>query len=244
MSAEIKELNAEIDRLKREIELKNGWISLLSHDFREVFGNLSFLTEGAINGSISQEDFFKLLPRIAQDAKKNLQTVTDTSQWIKTQVDGFRPQIAEISVKGLFLQLQKEFEEYLAEKNIAFELKGEGNLSFNGDSFLVFFMLKKILNNAIKFSHPGKPIYFGATKENGKLVLSVTDFGIGMDAMTQDTIFTFEGPKFQGTNGEVGAGLSLKIVREFVLLMQGEVKVDSTEEVGTKVTITIPEINL
>ena len=142
-------MNAEgfttvIDRLEKENELKNGWISLISHDFKEIFGNLVWITEAVQNESISKDDFFKLLPRITTDSKKNLQTVIDTSEWIKTQMNGFELRRSKLFALDLFIKLRKEYEEKLATKKIDFQFTGDQNLVFVNDSFLIFFILKKI----------------------------------------------------------------------------------------------------
>lgn len=240
-------MNAEgfttvIDRLEKENELKNGWISLISHDFKEIFGNLVWITEAVQNESISKDDFFKLLPRITTDSKKNLQTVIDTSEWIKTQMNGFELKRSKLFALDLFIKLRKEYEEKLATKKIDFQFTGDQNLVFENDSFLIFFILKKILDNAIKFSHANKAIQFKAFKDNDTIFLSIIDYGIGIEKENLESIFTFESPIFQGTNGEMGTGLSLKIVKNFVSLLNGEIEIDSTENSGTRITILLPEI--
>ena len=55
-------------------------------------------------------------------------------------------------------------------------------------------------------------------------------------------ILSFESSVFKGTHGEIGAGLSLKIVRKFVYLVGGSLKIESTEDDGTTVTILLPRI--
>src|SRR5690606_15487359 len=240
MNAEV--FTTVIDRLEKENELKNGWISLISHDFKEIFGNLVWITEAVQNESISKDDFFKLLPRITSDSKKNLQTVIDTSEWIKTQMNGFELRRSKLFALDLFIKLRKEYEEKLATKKIDFQFTGDQNLVFENDSFLIFFILKKILDNAIKFSHANKAIQFKAFKDNDTIFLSIIDYGIGIEKENLESIFTFESPIFQGTNGEMGTGLSLKIVKNFVSLLNGEIEIDPTENSGTRITILLPEI--
>lgn len=63
---------------------------------------------------------------------------------------------------------------------------------------------------------------------------------MGMTKANSDLLFTFQGPVFIGTKGEIGAGLSLHIAKKFVLLLHGKIEVDSTENVGTKATIYLP----
>lgn len=242
MKTETEKLNDQIGILKDEGEFKTGLLSLISHDFKEVFGSLLWLTEAVENGSITKDDFFKLLPRINQDAKKNLQTLSDIGAWLGTQKDQFEPKNSNISVLELFLHLQEEFEDKLHEKKIYFDFKKDENLFFQGDSVLISYALNKILDNAIRYSSEGKIIFLKASETNTTINLSITDQGIGMNSETQKSIFMFQGPVFKATDGQIGAGLSLKIAKYFVSLMQGKIVVDSTENVGTEISIILPKI--
>lgn len=242
MKTETEKLIDQIGILKDAGEFKTELLSLISHDFKEVLGSLLWMTEAVENGSISKEDFFRLLPRINQDAKKNLQTLSDTGEWLRTQTDHFELKNSDISVLDLFIQLQKEFKLKLDGKKIDFQFKGDENLIFQNDSFLILYVLKKFLDNAIKYSHMHKAIYFDAFKKNNTITLALIDSGVGMNLDTQKSVFNFHGPVFQGTKGEIGAGLSLKIAKNFVSLTQGKIEVDSTENAGTTISIILPEI--
>lgn len=239
-NTEALELQNQMQRLKEKNELKTEWLSFLSHDFKEVFGSMVWLIEAVEMGSISKEDFFKMLPRIKEDAKKNLQTVLDTGEWLKTQSETFSIDRTELNVFELFTQLQTEFEENLSKKNVVFHFKGDKKLSFYNDAFLVFFILKKVLANAIKYSYPLQTVEFSTSVQQDQIIIAITDLGIGMAETLQESLFTFQSPVFQGTDGEIGAGLSLRIVKNFVNLTHGKLEIKSAEGKGTKVSIILP----
>ena len=69
--------------------------------------------------------------------------------------------------------------------------------------------------------------------------MKCTDFGIGIPEKDQSTIFeSFK----RGSNTEniKGTGLGLPIVKKSVERMGGEIDLDSTEGVGTTITVKIP----
>lgn len=240
MTNTIKELEAEIERLKKENELRTGWVSLITHNLKENLGSLLWLIEAVENQTMRQEDFFRLLPQVKLDTKKNLQTTKDTEKWIKSQMTGFQTQQLKLNAFELFSQLRKEFEEKLRGKEITFQFKGDENLSFQTDHFLLLFIFKKILDNAIKYSYPGKEIDFQAVRRNNQVILSIIDSGTGIESPHLESLFTFPSVVFKGTNGEIGAGLSLKIVKSFVYLLNGKIEVHSTENAGTKISVFLP----
>lgn len=236
-----KELELKVERLSQEINFKNGLISILSHDFKELFGNFLWLIEAVEQELISQEEFFKLLPQVKRDAQKGLQTVQDSSVWLKTQYGAFEVQAVPIRVFDLFLRLKEKFAVKLKDKSINFRYKGDENEILKTDVFLLEYVLDKILDNAVKYSFPGQDVDMQYFTENGEAVIAVVDRGTGISEKYLSTIFVHGSSVFEGTGGEVGAGLSLKIVKNFVSLMHGNIKIISSENEGTSVFIFIPQ---
>lgn len=235
-----RKLHAKIEELQKESDLKTGWISLISHDLKENFSSLLYVIEAVENETINKEDFFKLLPQIKDNAKKNLQTVTDTGEWLRTQYGDFKPQTSSIFIYKLFLQLKQENESKLSKKSIDFKFKGDKNSIIDTDHFLISFILNKILDNAVKYSHPGQNIHFEVKREKKYIKISIIDFGMGMSPESLASLYTFEAPVFHGTNDETGAGLSLKIVNNFVDLLSGKIEIKSLQNEETKVSISLP----
>lgn len=238
----IKDLELEVERLKTENKFKNGLISILSHDSKEIFGSFLWLIEAVEEKTISQGDFFKMLPQIKRDAKKNLQTVQNSSEWLKTQFGNFEIKVSNIKIVDLFQNLKENYIDQLTKKKINFQLKGDLDQIIKTDRLFLEYILEKILNNAIKYSSPGQEIYLQCYAEENQHLISIVDHGIGISSKHLSTIFSFGAPLFEGTDGERGAGLSLKIVNDFVLLLNGNVKITSCENKGTTVSIFLPQI--
>lgn len=243
MDDPIKELQIKIEKLENEINFKNGLISILSHDSKEIFGNFLWLIEAVEQKTVSEEDFFKLLPHVKSDARKNLQTVQDSTAWLKTQYGEFKIKPGKIMVMDLFHHLEEKYAAKLKEKNIKFYFKGDHNVFLTTDRVLLEYVLDKIFNNAVKYSLPGQDIYLQGVIEGDEVILSVIDFGTGMDEKYLSAIYTYDNPIFQGTAGEKGVGLSLKIVKNFISLMRGNIDIISSENNGTTVSLFLPKFN-
>lgn len=231
------ELQLKIERLENEINFKNGLISILSHDSKEMFGNFLWLIEALEDKTISEEDFFNLLPQIKSDARKNLQTIQDSTAWLKTQYGDFKIKPVKIMVIDLFHHFEEKYADQLKEKSIKFYFKGDPNTFLTTDRLLLEYVLDKILNNAVKYSLPGQDICLQETTEGDQVILSVIDSGTGMPEKYVSAIYTYDNPIFQGTSGEKGVGLSLKIVKNFVSLLHGNIQIISAENEGTTVSL-------
>lgn len=237
MDEYIKELQIKIEKLENEINFKNGLISILSHDSKELFGNFLALAEALEDKTISKEDFFNLLPEVKSDARKNLQTIHDSTAWLKTQYGDFTIKPVRLMVMDLFHYLQEKYAAKLKEKNIKFYFKGDPNSFLTTDRLLLEYVLDKILNNAVKYSFPEQDIYLQAVTEDDEIILSVIDFGTGIGEKYLSAIYTYDNPIFEGTAAEKGVGLGLKIVKNFVSLMHGNIQIISAENNGTTVSL-------
>lgn len=243
MNNHIKELQIKIEKLENEINFKNGLISILSHDGKEMFGNFLWLIEALEQKTISEEDFFKLLPQVKNDAKKNLQTLQDSSAWLKTQYGNFKMKPEKIKITDIYHHLKEKNAAKLTEKGINFHFKGDSDAFVVTDRILLEFVLDKILNNAVKYSFYGQDVYLQHVTQYEQTMFSVSDSGIGMDEKYLSSIYTYDNPVFQGTAGEKGVGLSLKIVKNFITLMRGNISIISSESKGTTVSIFLPNFN-
>jgi signal transduction histidine kinase len=97
-----------------------------------------------------------------------------------------------------------------------------------------------LLSNAVKFTEKGE-IKVAAWRDNGSLKLTVSDTGIGMNEEALRYIFDeFRQADMSSTRRYGGTGLGLAIVKKFIILMGGDIVVESAEGKGSKFTITLP----
>ncbi len=111
--------------------------------------------------------------------------------------------------------------------------------SFIGDERRVVQVLYNLLANAVGFSPPDAAVGISARRTDRSIVFAVTDCGPGIPADMQDKVFNWFESRSQGSRHR-GAGLGLSLVRSFVELHGGKVRVDSIVGRGTTVTCDFP----
>ena len=112
----------------------------------------------------------------------------------------------------------------------------EANIILHGDEEKIASVLTQILNNACKYTDYGTiDVYCHKSSEHA--VITVKDTGVGMSQETVTHIFE---RFYKGNSFIPGTGLGMSIVKGLVDLWNGTIKVDSTPDVGTSVTFTIP----
>lgn len=102
-------------------------------------------------------------------------------------------------------------------------------------------IVRNLVHNAFKFTEEGRVTVRVERGEEGGLLLTVADEGIGIAEDEMETVFEpFRQLEASGAKPE-GLGLGLSIVRRLVELHGGEIAIESEPGVGTKVRVFLPE---
>ena len=162
-----------IEKLKSENELKTKWLSLIAHDFKGMFHNIVYLLNAYEKKDIPQELFLTMLPEIKQIAEKNLKTLDSTFAWINAQTDGFKLQIEDVSIYELFLELKEELHSQISSKDISIRYSGDETLVLQSDRLLLKFILKQVLENAVKYSNKDAEVMFIAGSQHNETCIEI-----------------------------------------------------------------------
>lgn len=107
-------------------------------------------------------------------------------------------------------------------------------------------LLMNLAGNAVKYNRSGGKVslYFNEISSDDKTAVFefvCSDTGLGMSEEFQKHAFeSYAREGKETTNGYSGAGLGLSIVKDIVDMMNGTIKLESKENVGTTFTVTIP----
>ena len=96
-----------------------------------------------------------------------------------------------------------------------------------------------IIDNAVKYTESGGQVLISQLREEGGVRISVEDTGVGIPAQDIDRVKE----KFYKANKTVrGSGIGLAVADEIIKQHQCLLFIESTEGVGTTVTIVLPII--
>src|SRR5690606_15891280 len=143
-----------------ELQLKNQCLSLIAHDFVGVNRNIMWILDALEKGIITQEMFSDMLPELKSGTLTNQKTIDSTITWINSQRTDFTPNSIEIKALMLFDSIRDNLIHELEKKNINFFYEGDHNQTIMSDIVLISFILNKLVENAIKYSHDGGNIFF------------------------------------------------------------------------------------
>jgi PAS domain S-box-containing protein len=222
---------------------KDKLFSIISHDLKSPFSSIIGFSELLIErlkkgDTKSAGDFAGI---VLDSSWQAMDLLTNLIEWSRVQTGriSFNPEPLNIGavindVSGLLSASAKQ-------KSIEISIETNGNLEFFADKSLISTVLRNLISNSIKFTNPGGKIMVGATGEKDKLILTVSDNGVGMSRESVDHLFNPElNTSTPGTRNETGTGLGMIICREFVSRHGGEINVESEPGKGSRFIVTLP----
>ena len=129
----------------------------------------------------------------------------------------------------------------LAEKSgVTLSQSGE-DLWITGSDVLVYRAIFNLVENGVKYNHPGGSVCVAASRREREAVIEVTDTGCGIPEDFRESVFQpfFRVDKSRSRE-KGGVGLGLSLVWEIAHLHGGDVRVRESGESGTVIELTLP----
>ena len=237
---EIQEKNAQLEAANRH---KSQFLANVSHELRTPLNSIIGFTrivlrrtEGKIE-SLQKENLQKVL--ISSDHLLNL--INELLDLAKIEAGRMEAFSETFKLDDIIRVATTTVEPLLRNGNVKLVTEVAPDIPpMKTDRDKLKQCVLNLLSNAVKFTEKGE-IKVAAWRDNGRLKLTVSDTGIGMNQEALRYIFEeFRQADMSSTRRYGGTGLGLAIVKKFINLMGGEIVVESEEGKGSKFTITMP----
>ena len=178
---------------------------------------------------------------IQQSAEHILNLLSDLLEFSSLEQGMLRIEKKQFNVRQLCEEIADMFEPIAQKKNIRFEVNNQihKNLHADSDALKIKQIIGNLISNAIKYTIEGS-VGFSASLENGNLVFSVKDTGIGIPSDKLEEIFKPFVRTDDGSKLSEGTGYGLSVVKGLVDLMQGQIEVQSELGKGSVFTVHLP----
>lgn len=217
----------QIDTLKQADRLKDEFLSVVSHELRTplnaVLGFGSFL-EDELAGPLNeqQRDFVR---KLLKGGERMLVLIDDLLDYARIQAGRFEISWGESDVPSLIEEIVDSFEPAAGEKKLRLfsEVEAEGTVCL--DRRRIQQALANLLSNAIKFTPEGGEVRVRAFFEGKRLVVEVSDNGIGIREEDLPKLFNaFRQLDMSLTRRAGGVGLGLSISKAIVEGHRGSIE--------------------
>lgn len=245
-----QEKEKAIVRKQHEVdEMKLRFFTNVSHEFRTpltlILTPLEKLMKTEENAETKQ-----ILRLIYRNADRLLKLVNQLLDFRKIDVQGDTLVLSTGDIVPFVRDVAYSFKELSEQKHIRFSFSSVfTSLPMRFDTDKVFKIVSNLLSNAFKFTPEGGMITVTLSllpdKEGrNKLLIEVSDSGIGIPADKQEAIFDrfYQVSSSDKGNPVMGTGIGLHLCREFVRMHQGSIAIKSQPGVGSTFTVTLPVI--
>ncbi len=249
-ASKAEQLGEENRQLSELDELKSRLFTNISHELRTPLTIITGITE-QIEESPDRW-LNKGLKMIRRNGHSLLNLVNQILDLRKLEMGKLQLHLIQSDIIQYLSYIVESFYSLAESNDIRLEFESEiGSQMMDYDSDKIVRIVTNLISNAIKFTPAGGEVAVrvNSSVQANTLSISVKDTGVGIaeDKLPHvfDRFYQVDDPETNAENGseasgEEGTGIGLAIVREFVKLMDGTVKVESQVGVGTTFEIVLP----
>jgi len=228
---------------------KSLFLATMSHEIRTPMNAILGATEVILQSDSLPDEVYEWVGRIYNSGNLLLGIINDILDFSKIEAGKLEISIAAYQLANVIsdsIQLNLIRGE---SKLIEFSLEIDDNMPamLIGDELRIKQILNNLLSNAFKFTEAGQitlsfSIKPGPEKDCIVLVFGVRDSGRGMSQEQLEKLFSEYSRFIDSSQATIeGTGLGLSITRRLLDLMEGDIIVESTPDVGTYFEVHLPQ---
>ena len=241
--AEREERLTELDRLKSE------FVSSVSHELKTPLTTIKVLAHLLQRSDVSEDEKLDYSRTIAVECDRQIEFVGNLLDVSRIESGAYRLRTTRVDVREL-IESSVRVERHRAELlglRLTTDISAETS-DVSGDFEALRRVVRSLIDNAIKYTPEGGRIVVSARTNDETVTISVTDTGEGIPEADLPRIFekfyrgaaeADEAPAQPGTAAP-GVGLGLYLAQHIVAQLNGEITVESKQDVGTTFSVNLP----
>lgn len=208
--------NMMAESLEKSEQLRNEFISNVSHELKTPMTTISGFADGILDGTIPPEQQDKYLEAISSETKRLSRMVREMLQMSRIQtVDTQALLSRSFDLSEVIMRTLLTFETRIESRNLDVDAQiPEEGIIVRGDADSITQVLYNLIDNAIKFADEGSRLTISLWKQNGKAYVSVKNKG--QEIPPEELPFIFDrfhkSDKSRSLDRD-GVGLGLSIVK-------------------------------
>ena len=225
-------------------EMKTDFINNMTHEIKTPIATIGLACEMLQDESVaSNPENSATYIGIISDENRRMRLLIETIlQNAKMSNKNFKIDFQEIELNPIVNDVVKSFKLKVDNRRGLLQCDlGADPSKIYGDELHITNLIYNLIDNAIKYSPDTLDINVVTRMENGKVVLRVSDKGLGISKDDQKHIFE---KFYRVSTGDVhnvkGFGIGLNYVQQVVSMHHGSIVVDSTPGLGSTFTVSFP----
>lgn len=251
-----KELRASVETITKQLFLRNmtekmnvegkqirfQFLSLLSHELKSpinaVEGYLKMMKDKSNGDHI--DNYMEMIDRSLFRIQGMRSLIFDLLDFTRIESGKKKRNIKKTNLKEVAQQCVDILQPLSIQRDVDVYLNCPDDVELNADRQEIEIIFNNLISNAIKYNKKGGRVDISIKKENGSIIISVVDTGIGMNPEDKEKLFKdFVRIKTDKTKNISGSGLGLSIVKKIANLYGAKIEVDSKPGEGSVFTVVI-----
>jgi len=227
-------------------ELKSYFMSNISHELRTPINAIMGIADDELSKNPKGEMLknFEVIKHASLNLLSNINDILDFEKIekgeLKLRTEHFNPKTAVIQISDNWKRMAEK-----KDLKYSFEIDSTVPEVLEGDPERFTQIINNVLSNAVKFTHFGKIDcnIKSTTLENNiaEIAIIIKDTGIGIkDSQINNLFNSFGQMRLNDKRSFGGVGLGLSITKHLIDLFKGSIEIDSEENRGTSVTVSLP----
>ncbi len=237
---ETRVLKLEKDAADEANKAKSNFLANMSHEIRTPMNAILGMDEMILRET-DDKRIRKYATNIQSAGRTLLSIINDILDLSKIESGRMELVPVEYDFASVLNDIVNMTMSKAEDKGLTYELTVDPNIPsvMYGDEIRIRQVILNIVNNAIKYTEKGSiKIFAGFKNDEKKLVVRVTDTGIGIREEDMDKLFSSFQRLDETKNRNVeGTGLGLNITRQLAEMMGGSIKVESKYGSGSVFTV-------
>lgn len=235
-------VNVLLDRLESIDGSRDEFVSNVSHELKTPMTSMKVLADSLLATENAPIEMYKeFMQDIAEEIDRENEIIGDLLNLVRTDGERAVLNIETVDVNELMEVVLKRLKPIALKNNIEIIFESMRPVTASIDRVKFIIVLTNIIENAIKYNHPGGWVKITLNADHKFFYVDVSDSGIGIPEECKDQVFERFYRVDKARSRETGGtGLGLAITKNIVLLHKGTIKFYSKENEGTTFNIRIP----
>lgn len=235
----------DITQIHRLEQLRRDFVANVSHELKtpvtSIKGFIETLLDGAMDNPDDRRRFLEIIARQAHRLDSIIDDLLTLSR-LEQQSKSERAELAAAKIRPILTAAADLCQVFAAEKNIPIEIDCPDDLEGCVTASLCEQAVVNLVDNAIKYSDPGRPVRLEAERVGEELLIRVRDHGCGIAAEHLPRLFErFYRVDKARSRKLGGTGLGLAIVKHIAQFHNGRITVESQLNQGSVFTLHLPQ---
>ena len=208
----------------------------VSHELKTPLQSIIGSAELLENDLVKPEDTKRFVGNIKNEASRLVSLINDIIRLSQLDEDS-EPATESVDLYGVAGEVVEVLTISASKKQVELRLNGEPCV-MNGIRRYLYEIIYNLCDNAVRYNKEGGTVTIDLKNNDGNIILSVSDTGIGIPAEHHSRIFErFYRVDKSHSKETGGTGLGLSIVKHAVAYHGGTIKLDSKVGEGTTITV-------